>query len=124
MGQLSYNILSYLQHIIIPNKLVVDFLNFYTDLNMMLRELHEVTAEWNFLALALKIPGHEIEVIKKDHPGDSRACLHKMVERWFQLSTSPVSWSSLCTALREPLVSRPDIATRIEQKYDVAKHMV
>ena len=90
----------------------------------MLAELVEVAAKWDFLALALDIPSHEIEVIKKDHPGDSTACLHKMVKRWFDLSTSPVSWSSLCTALREPLVSRPDIATRIEQKYDVAKHTV
>ena len=83
----------------------------------MLRELLEVTVEWRSLAISLDIPLHEIRAIECNHRGDVRTCVVKMVEKWFELPPSQLSWSSLCTALRDPLVARPDIATVIAHKH-------
>lgn len=78
----------------------------------------EITGEWRCLAISLDIPTHEIRAIQCNHPGDVRLCVVKMVEKWFELQPpSQLSWSSLCTALRDPLVARPDIATAIERNH-------
>ena len=84
----------------------------------MLRELLEVTGEWRFLAISLELPVHEIRAIECDHRGDVRTCVVRMVEKWFELQPpSQLSWSRLCSALRDPLVARPDIAATIQRKY-------
>ena len=84
----------------------------------MLRELIEVNTEWSSLALALKIPPYQTEEIEVNYPNNVSKCREKMVDRWFRRD-SELSWSSLCVALRDPLVDRHDIAKRIELKYDV-----
>ena len=86
----------------------------------MLRELVEITTEWRCLALALKFPNYQIDMIEADSFNNISKCRERMVDRWFQRD-SDLSWSSLCTALRDPLVERHDIAKTIEQKYQVNK---
>ncbi len=86
----------------------------------MLKELLEITAEWRSLATTLEIPLHEIRAIEFNHPRDVKACVVKMVEKWFELQPSKLSWNTLCAALREPLVGRPDIAKVIEHKYYIS----
>ncbi len=83
----------------------------------MLTELLGITAEWRALALALNIPLPEIQVIEFNHRGDVKTCVMKIVEKWFRLQPSKLSWNTLCTALRHPLVSHHDIAQAIECKY-------
>ena len=40
----------------------------------------------------------------------------EIVDKWFKAGGSQLSWRGLCTALRHPLVGRPDIAMNIEAK--------
>ena len=84
----------------------------------MLMELVGINKEWTALALTLDIPHHQIEEIETNYPNNVSKCREKMVDRWFQRGRQ-LSWSSLCTALREPLVSRPDIAAVIQHKYSI-----
>ncbi len=91
-----------------------------SDQHSVLRELLEITAEWRSLATTLEIPLREIRAIEINHSGDVKACVVKMVERWFELQPSKLSWNTLCAALREPLVGRPDIAKAIEHRYHVS----
>ena len=83
----------------------------------MLRELIAITIEWRHLAAALNIPLHEIKAIECDYQGNVRKCVEKMVEKWFHLHSSQLSWNKLCIALSDPLVARPDLAATIERKY-------
>ena len=69
------------------------------------------------LGLVLKIPNSEIEVIRKNNPLNVKGCLNMMVAKWIELKPSPVSWNTLCEALKDPLVGRRDVAETIEQKY-------
>ena len=51
-------------------------------------------------------------------PNDINGCMRELIKQWLKMKGSqPPSWSSLCTALRNPLVNRKDIASSIEQKY-------
>ena len=64
----------------------------------------------------LKIPHDQISEIETKYLNDVSKCREKMVEIWFQ-NANEVSWKTLCAALRDPSVGRPDIASRIELKY-------
>lgn len=80
--------------------------------------LCEITKEWDELAEALGLPYEEVEVIRKDNPKDVRRCLREVIDKWFEIQVRPSpSWSALCVALKQPLVNRNDIASRIERKY-------
>ena len=85
----------------------------------VLTELIGITKEWTDLATTLRIPEHEIDEIECSHSQDVKRCLRKMVDKWLKLQPGQVSWTTLCQALRHPLVSRPDIAEKIEHKHCV-----
>ena len=84
----------------------------------MSRALQGIGIEWQGLAIVLGLPRLDINVIKLQYPSNVRLCVHEVVAQWFKGkgSESP-SWTSLCTALRDPLVNRKDIASRIENEY-------
>lgn len=80
--------------------------------------LKGITKEWDDLAEALGLPDSEIDAIKADNPHDVKQCLKEVVDGWFKLKGSrPPSWIDLCTALRDDLVNRKDIALNIEKSY-------
>ena len=85
----------------------------------VLTELVGINKEWSLLATVLDIPKHDIKEIEINHPQDVRRCLVEMVDKWLELQASQVSWTTLCQALRHPLVGRTDIAEAIEHKYRV-----
>ena len=80
--------------------------------------LQGIVREWQDLAEALGLPYSEIEVIEENNPYDMKQCVREVVHQWFKGkgSESP-SWTSLCTALKDPLVNRKDIASKIEEQY-------
>ncbi len=81
--------------------------------------LKGIVSEWDDLGEVLGLPHHEVKLIKVDHPQDAKECLKEVIEKWLEGKGSgePPSWKSLCQALRHPLVSRPDVASSIEQSY-------
>ena len=80
--------------------------------------LIDIVREWRDLGAALGLPDAEVDKIRYDNPNDINGCMKDLIEQWLKMKGSqPPSWSSLCTALRDPLVNCKDIATSIEQKY-------
>ncbi len=60
----------------------------------------------------LGLPHHEVKSIKANYPNDAKEWMKEVVEKWLEGKGSgePPSWKSLCKALGDPLVSRPDVA--------------
>lgn len=88
-----------------------------TDYQNVLTELLAIATEWRDLALVLGVLLRDIKTISENHPRDVRRCVELVVDRWFQSQPTPLSWNTLCSALRHPLVSRSDVAQAIEQNY-------
>ncbi len=74
------------------------------------RALDGIVCGWDDLGVVLGLPHQEVKSIKVNYPKDVK-------ERWLEGKGSPPSWLSLCKALKDPLVSRPDVASSIEQTY-------
>ena len=82
-----------------------------------LRELKEVIHEWYELGLILGLEYSTLETIKANNQ-TVKDCKRTMVASWLQKKdNSSPSWQALVTALRDPLVNRPDIANLIEQNH-------
>ncbi len=78
--------------------------------------LEDIYSEWDHLGWAL-LPHHIVEYIRVDCSKDVKECLKVVIKKWLEGkgSDEPPSWKSLCEALRHRRVSRPDVASRIEQ---------
>ncbi len=83
------------------------------------RALRGIVSDWDDLGEVLGLPHHEVKSIKVNNLKDVKECLKEVIEKWLEGKGSgePPSWKSLCKALRDPLVSRPDVASSIEQTY-------
>ena len=56
-------------------------------------------SDWYRLGLALRLNSYDLNIIKKDHPGDTKLQICKMFELW--LRTQPdASYEQLIKALR------------------------
>ena len=83
----------------------------------MRRALKGVTTEWDDLAEVLGLPYSEVKAIKANNPNDVKQCLKEVVEAWLMKKGDEPSWTNLCTALKDPLVDRKDIASSIEKQF-------
>ena len=90
---------------------------YFTARHNVKSELIPVVEEWNDLGEALGLPDHVVQTIKINNPGNVKQCMKKIVDAWFEEKRNPPSWNNLCEALRDPLVDRKDIASKIETKY-------
>ena len=80
--------------------------------------LKGITTEWDDLAEVLGLPESDIDTIASNHSSDVRKRVKEVIKCWFQGKGSvPLSWTNLCTALRDPLVNREDIASTIERSH-------
>ena len=82
-----------------------------------MRQLAKINRKWDSLGMALGLEPHEIQVIQINHSGDVKKCLGRVIEEWLKWNGKEVSWKTMYEALRDPLVSRPNIAGEIKQKY-------
>ena len=55
-------------------------------------------AEWYDLGLQLAVEDEELDVIKKNNPGNLRACKREMFRKWLRITASP-SYQQLVEAL-------------------------
>ncbi len=79
--------------------------------------LEDIEYKWLCLGLVLGLPHHILEYIRVDCSYDAKENLKVVIKKWLEGKGSgePPSWKSLCKALRDPLVSRSDMASSIEQ---------
>ena len=76
--------------------------------------MHLQVSNWNRLGLALNLDSYELEIIEKNHRGDTRQQLLKMFEHW--LKTQPnASYEQLIKSLYE--VGDKAVASSLCQKY-------
>ena len=68
--------------------------------------------DWFALGLALGIPSHELERIKRDGH-DERDRHRRMVSFW--LGTGEASWKALVQALIDPVVNEDEVAKKISR---------
>ncbi len=78
-----------------------------------------VVKEWDDLGEALGLADHVVQTIKINNPGNVKQCRKEVVDAWFEEKGNSPSWNNLCEALRDPLVDRKDIASKIETKYGI-----
>ena len=69
--------------------------------NPDLKDLMDLkVSDWYRLGLALQLNSYDLDIIKKDHPGDTRSQTCYMFDRW--LRTQPnTSYEQLIKALRK-----------------------
>ena len=76
--------------------------------------MHLQVGDWNRLGLALGLDSYELDIIKKDHLGDTKSQTCKMFELW--LKTQPkASYEQLIKALHE--VGDETVANSLCGKY-------
>ena len=83
------------------------------------RALDGIVSGWDDLGVVLGLPHQEVKSIKVNYSNDVKECLKEVIEKWLEGKGSgePPSWKRLCKALRDPLVSRPNVASSIERTY-------
>ena len=83
---------------------------------VLLRELsEEVSAGWEDIGIYLRLKPGTLEIIKKDNPGDCRACFREMLKVWMkQIEPSP-SWAAIITAIKSS--GYHILARQLKRKY-------
>ena len=75
--------------------------------------MHLQVSDWNRLGLALELDFYGLDIIEKDHRGDTRKQTLKMFELW--LKKRDASYEQLIKALRE--VGDETVANSLCKKY-------
>ena len=83
----------------------------------MLVQLTDITKEWKALGMALGLEHRVIAETESNHPSDVKECLGKVIEEWLKWKGKEVSWRTMYEALMDPLVSRPDVADKINKDH-------
>ena len=71
-------------------------------------------AEWYDLGLQLGVEDEELDVIKKNNPGNLRACKREMFRKWLRITANP-SYQQLVEALKA--VGDVKEADQLSKKY-------
>ena len=84
----------------------------------MLKLLADISAHWEDVGLALKVPENELDGLV------SAACsnnskLSKVIRLWINTKSSPVTWEALISAIGGPLVNNK---TKAGQIHDHVHH--
>ena len=69
---------------------------------------------WDDLGMELGLKRAELDLIKEQ--ATSKDCMKAVLLAWLRGRGKAPNWKTLCTALRDELVGRPDIADAIERK--------
>lgn len=77
-------------------------------------ELHTQTTMQPHITMALGIKVPELNVIEKEK-ATIRSRTKAMLSAWLKGRGHDPNWKTLCSALRDKIVARPDIATEIEK---------
>lgn len=74
-------------------------------LNIALRHLFPLAAEWENIGVFLDIPDGELSAIKKDNSTSVRDCLREMLKKWITHVDPRPTWAELADAV-EPFDSK------------------
>ena len=86
-------------------------------LSEVLHYLYEARTEWFNIGLALRISSSTLESINSEYHQQAHECLQKMMSHRITFG-DPFTWADLCKCLRHSAVRRPDVANKIEDKFD------
>ena len=91
------------------------------DLDLLVYELLDVSAQWYPLGLQLKVRTKTLERIRRQIP-NPRDQLQEMLKVWLITSDKP-SWNTLTDALRSRSVGASQLASVLEAKYCLVEDM-
>ena len=77
--------------------------------------INRVAAKWEEIGVSLQLEPGLLEIIKEDHPKDSRACLREVLKEWMKQVEPPPSWSAIIKAVKD-CGYRP-LARTLREKY-------
>ena len=81
-------------------------------------KLHEARAEWFNLGQCLEVDHTTLCSIRDDRKfRDDTDRLREMLVHRLRFS-NPLTWTILCDCLREPIVARGDVASKLEKKLE------
>ena len=89
------------------------------DYHKILTVLRTINSKWQSLGIALELGYSTLEEIEANNPNNVESCMAKVIARWLDARSSPLTWETLCDALRSDLVDCPVLAQDIEEKYCV-----
>ena len=79
----------------------------------MYDKVRSASPNWFNLGLALKLSYTDLTNFRETYRGDNDVCLREALARRLQ-SGDPLTWGGMCTALRNSMVARSDVAEAIE----------
>ena len=91
------------------------------DLDLLVYELLDASAQWYPLGLQLKVKTKTLERIREQF-GSSRDQLWEMLKVWLITADKP-SWKTLTDALRSQSVGESQLAGVLERKYCLVEDM-
>jgi len=84
------------------------------NLREVLGSVLDIADEWEFLGMALDLPQPELKAIESDK-ATCKQRMKTMLQAWLWGRGRDPTWQTLCRALRDKLVGRPDIAESVER---------
>ena len=84
------------------------------DFDVVVNAIWEARAKWQNIGLALGIPYSDIEVVKKDSPGDAEECFRSVIRLWLTREDPRPTWAALVEVLKSPMVQYGFLAARIQ----------
>ena len=84
-------------------------------LEQLLEELQIKQDDWKNIGVQLDINDGELEHIKSDNRGDSKACLREMLRIWLNRVDPPPSWSAIAEAIED--LGDEQLAQELRSKY-------
>ena len=76
--------------------------------------MHLQVSDWNRLGLALKLDSYDLDIIKKDHPNNTKSQTYEMFDHWLKIQPD-ASYEQLIKALHE--IGHETVAISLCKKY-------
>ena len=87
-----------------------------SDILEVYEKMRSASSNWFNLGLVLKLSYNDLTNFRETYRGDNDVCLREALARRLQ-SGDPLTWGGMCTALRNSIVARNDVAEAIEESY-------
>ena len=77
-----------------------------------LSQLADISAKWEEIGLAFKVPPNKLDGLQSDHSSVTGK-LSKVITLWMESKSLPVSWETLISAIEGPIVNNKQKAKEI-----------
>ena len=101
-------------HIIIYYTDITAVLQNVPDLHDLLNLLQNIADEWYEIGILLKVEDSFLHGLFES-ARDNTTKLHKVLTRWMNMMTSPVTWQNIISSVEGPIIANHSTADRIRE---------